>query len=271
MSHDVFLEDVLSVVEESLKATTAQAMRESIVYGVGALMDSVSCVWTELDTNLFEAKAATTTALDINQPEIDVPEALTIFNQYAYQHPVIKYVMKTEDDGVFSMSDLLTRTEFRDLELYQKFYLDQDIEDQLSVGYVENGNIKGLSVNRASWGFSDEERNALKHIAHCVFPLYRLLQDKERNETGQAPLPLIVPNINAIMGHSDLLGITPREAELLTHVAQGKCNKQIADTCCISEGTVRKHLENAYRRLGVNNRISAIIKCMAKIQHANKA
>ncbi len=79
---------------------------------------------------------------------------------------------------------------------------------------------------------------------------------------------MIEANTNTIALHSEALGITPREADLLTHVACGKSNKQIAEACGISEGTVRKHLENAYRRLGVNNRMSAITKSMAIISQS---
>ena len=268
-SNDIVLEDVLILIEESLKATTTQALRQSMVYGVGALMDSVSCVWTEVDTDLFKEGPATTTIADINKPEIDVPSALVLFNQYAYQHPIIEHIIKTDDDAAFSISDKLSRKDFNSLDLYQRFYKTQNIEDQMTVGYVDDNNVKSLLVNRTSWGFSDQERCALTHIARCVFPFYRLLKDKERKT--QQPPSLVTANINNIMLNSDHLGLTFREAELLTHVAQGKCNKQIADVCCISEGTVRKHLENAYRRLQVNNRICAVLKCIEKIQHVTKA
>ena len=44
--------------------------------------------------------------------------------------------------------------------------------------------------------------------------------------------------------------ITLTERRVLTHVAAGRSNAQIAETLCISVGTVRKHLEHAYRKLG---------------------
>ena len=66
--------------------------------------------------------------------------------------------------------------------------------------------------------------------------------------------------------HSDVLlleerrplGLTPREREILTLVAEGRTNAQIAAALWISPATVGKHLENAYARLGVTNRIAAI-------------
>ena len=262
------LEHVLLLIEEAHKATSAQALRQTIVYGVGALMDSVTCVWTELNTDLFKAKVATTTAVNINDDEVDVEKAVLVFNQYAWQHPVIAQVINTGDPSALSMSDFLTREEFKSLELYRYFYVEQSIEDQLSVGYVENGNVKGISVNRATWGFTKNERNLMEHIARCVFPFYRMLQHTAQNETGQQPLVEI--NINTIAMHYEVLGITPREAELLTQVAHGKANKQIALVCSISEGTVRKHLENIFHKLEVNNRVSAVIKSMEIIQNIVK-
>ena len=51
--------------------------------------------------------------------------------------------------------------------------------------------------------------------------------------------------------------LTPREHEIVTLVAEGKSNKEIAATLWLSPNTVRKHLENAYDKLGVRNRSAA--------------
>ena len=135
------LEDVLLVIEEAHKAKSPDKLRQDVVYGVGTLMDSVSCVWTELNTDLFRTKIATTTATNINNDEVDVEEAISIFNQHVWQHPVVAHVINTEDSSARSMSDFLTRSEFKNLGLYRYFYAMQSIEDQLSVGYVENENV----------------------------------------------------------------------------------------------------------------------------------
>jgi DNA-binding CsgD family transcriptional regulator len=54
--------------------------------------------------------------------------------------------------------------------------------------------------------------------------------------------------------------ITLTERRVLSQVAAGRSNAQIAETLCISVGTVRKHLEHAYRKLGVTNRVAAIAR-----------
>jgi HD-GYP domain-containing protein (c-di-GMP phosphodiesterase class II) len=51
--------------------------------------------------------------------------------------------------------------------------------------------------------------------------------------------------------------LTPREVEILTLVAQGQSNRQIAQQFTLSEKTVRNHVERIYNKLGVSNRIGA--------------
>ena len=55
-------------------------------------------------------------------------------------------------------------------------------------------------------------------------------------------------------------GLSERESEVLEHLSKGLSYEQIADNLFISYGTVRKHVENIYRKLRVNNRTEAIDK-----------
>ena len=52
--------------------------------------------------------------------------------------------------------------------------------------------------------------------------------------------------------------LTDRELEILHGLKSGQGYKQVAAALTISEGTVRKHVENIYRKLEVNNKVSAI-------------
>lgn len=59
---------------------------------------------------------------------------------------------------------------------------------------------------------------------------------------------------------NDLL--TERELEILTFIAKGYKNKQIAETIYITEGTVKIHINSILRKLGVSDRTQAILKAM---------
>ena len=52
--------------------------------------------------------------------------------------------------------------------------------------------------------------------------------------------------------------LSERELEILQGLKSGRGYKQVAAALNISEGTVRKHVENIYRKLEVNNKVSAI-------------
>lgn len=52
-------------------------------------------------------------------------------------------------------------------------------------------------------------------------------------------------------------GLTGREAEILLWLAEGKANQDISDILGISPRTVKKHLEQVFHKLGVENRATA--------------
>jgi DNA-binding NarL/FixJ family response regulator len=51
--------------------------------------------------------------------------------------------------------------------------------------------------------------------------------------------------------------LSHRELEILTHIVEGKSNKDIAHAIHLSPDTVKTHLRNIYQKLGVNNRSQA--------------
>ena len=59
--------------------------------------------------------------------------------------------------------------------------------------------------------------------------------------------------------------LTPREREVLSWVARGKTNAEIACLLWLSPSTVRKHLENVYAKLGVGTRTAAVASFLGLI------
>jgi DNA-binding CsgD family transcriptional regulator len=58
-------------------------------------------------------------------------------------------------------------------------------------------------------------------------------------------------------------GLTGREAEVLQAVARGYSNAEIGAELGIRPGTVKKHLERVYDKLGVKTRLAAAVKVTA--------
>ncbi|HEU5078012.1 MAG TPA: response regulator transcription factor [Opitutaceae bacterium] len=61
------------------------------------------------------------------------------------------------------------------------------------------------------------------------------------------------------------LGLTPREAEVLFWVAQGKTNPEIAVITGVQLTTVKKHLESIFQKTGVENRTTAAALALEKL------
>jgi DNA-binding NarL/FixJ family response regulator len=57
-------------------------------------------------------------------------------------------------------------------------------------------------------------------------------------------------------------GLSPREAEILLWVAQGKTNAETSVILNVTSATVKKHLENIYRKLGVEGRNAATLQAL---------
>lgn len=82
------------------------------------------------------------------------------------------------------------------------------------------------------------------------------------DESGRDDLHFLVleekapsPNPAALLP----LGLTPREAEVLFWVAQGKSNPDIATIIGAGVRTVHKHVENIFRKLGCETRAAAAV------------
>ena len=56
------------------------------------------------------------------------------------------------------------------------------------------------------------------------------------------------------------LGLTPRECEILDHLASGQSNKELARALGVSPNTVKTHLANLFAKLEVDRRVKAIEK-----------
>lgn len=56
--------------------------------------------------------------------------------------------------------------------------------------------------------------------------------------------------------------LTPREVEILEQLKAGLSYEKIAANLFISYGTVRKHIENTYRKLQVHNKVEAVQKAV---------
>jgi ATP/maltotriose-dependent transcriptional regulator MalT len=96
-------------------------------------------------------------------------------------------------------------------------------------------------------GLGDEETAALElEAARRLFA-----------ELGAAPDLARVESLTRRTAAGNRHGLTARELEVLRLVAAGKSNHSIAAELFLSDHTVRRHLQNIFRKLGVSSRAAA--------------
>lgn len=136
--------------------------------------------------------------------------------------------------------DFYTELEFSRL-LMSEFHRRQDIYHRLVVRLPpRNGVERRITLFRPPGDAPFTERD--KVVLRVLRPLLTSIRDRLE------------------MRREDVVPLTPRQVELVRHLAQGKTNRQLAKDLGLAEGTVRKHLENLYRRLGVNSRTEALAR-----------
>ena len=78
----------------------------------------------------------------------------------------------------------------------------------------------------------------------------------------QQAVPEFKPNFDSARPLQTELGLTPRVAETLLWLAQGKTNPEIAAILGNSESTVKKHVLEIFERLGVETRTAASLRAL---------
>jgi two-component system, NarL family, nitrate/nitrite response regulator NarL len=66
-------------------------------------------------------------------------------------------------------------------------------------------------------------------------------------------------NVLAAPRDETAANLSPREQEVLRHIARGASNKEIARTLAIAETTVKIHVQHILRKLGVSSRLQAAL------------
>ena len=95
-----------------------------------------------------------------------------------------------------------------------------------------------------------------------VVTLWLVRRTRDFSERDRALLALVRPALERLLREPPAAAlpqsITVQERRVLGLVATGLSNAEIAERLVVAPCTVRKHLENAYRKLGVTNRLAAV-------------
>ncbi len=230
--------------------------------GVGALIASDVLTYNEIDTRRQRA-------IVIQEPVGAISAGLVgTFERLAYQHPLISHYARTRESRPRRISDFLSLTEFRRLDLYQEFFGQLRVNYQMAVTIPSsNALVIGIAMNRTRRDFSERDRSVLDLVRPHLAQAYRNAAERtmlqERADAAEGALWSSPATV--------LASLTRREHDVLVLVADGKTNLQIADRFSLSPRTVQKHLEHVYDKLGVRTRTAAAMKLGQASQGVGRA
>ena len=161
-------------------------------------------------------------------------------------HPLCRHHQAYADFSAIRLSDVISRPRLVNSRIYAEWFRPLGIAAELEVGLTRSRTrTRNFVLDRAHGDFSLRDRAVLELLRPH---LRRIHQMTELRRAAGASQP------------DDLERLTAREAEILELVAAGLTNAAIAERLWVSPGTVKKHLENVYAKLGVANRAAAVVR-----------
>jgi DNA-binding CsgD family transcriptional regulator len=156
------------------------------------------------------------------------------------EHPLCRHQQAYADFSAKRLSDLVSPSRFVHTRVYAEWFAPGGFAAELEVGISNSrARTRNFVLNRVDGDFSDRDVAVLQMVAPHLGRIHEMHQLRGAIEPAEVEL------------------LTTREGEVLELVAAGLTNAAIAERLWISPGTVKKHLDNVYAKLGVTNRTAA--------------
>lgn len=215
-----------------LIADDQRVVRDGLVLLIG-MLDGIEVVGAASNgaeaVELAEQLRPDVVLMDLNMPVLDGIAATALLRERLPDAAVLVLTTYADDDSVFPA-----------LRAGARGYLTKDAdEDQVETA------IHNLHRGR-TWLDPVVQARLVAAIApDGPAPAEpRGAQDtRDRGTAPTAPLPD---------------GLTPREAEVLTLIAEGLSNAQICARLVVSQATVKTHINRLFAKIGVNDRAQAV-------------
>ena len=241
-------EAVLAFVRQLYAVDRVEDFPRRAILGIGGLIPCDILTFNEIEPLRQRARMVEEPAGVLSASQV------ATFEHFANQHPLITHYARTRERRSRKISDFMSLSQFRRLDLYVEFFGRLSINYQIAVTIPSSPDLViGIAVNRSRPDFSDRDRAVLDLLRPHLIQAYRNIAERstlrERAESAERALWSSPAR--------QLSTLTDREHEVLVLVAEGKTNPQIAQQLRLSSRTVQKHLEHVYEKLGVCSRTAA--------------
>jgi len=175
--------------------------------------------------------------------EQDAEEELTLdYWEARFEHPICHFHETTGDWRAHRLSDFVGSRRFHSSRIYAEWFRPQHVESLITVGLDSPLSHTKVFLLARSDGRDFDPADCL--VLDVLRPYLAMRYAAAHARVDAAP--------------ASCVELTRRERQVLDVVAEGKTNHQVAEALRISDGTVRRHLQNAYAKLGVHTRTAAV-------------
>jgi DNA-binding CsgD family transcriptional regulator len=207
-----------------------------------ALLRAVPARWASLN------EVGPDRVVAVVEPHLD-EEWFARFGELAEQNPIYQHFLRTRDGRANRFSDVTTREQLESTRLFREVYGPLGINHQLAFTLPnEPTHVLAIVLHRERRDFSDGERDLVNRARPFLIQAYR--NALAYSDALRAPSAGLEAALAAA-------GLTARQAGVVRLIALGASNGNVASRLALSERTVQKHLERAYRTLGVSTRSEA--------------
>lgn len=224
-------------IERMHSARSLPHLHEILVHGMEALI-SGDC----FDLAFFGADA-TAEECSITSSGAFTPAELAFQLEHAMEHPLAR-CFADGLSGAFQISQFVSPAQWKNTGVYS-----EGGYGRLGLGYELAVDLHGLtlptiaafSIVRASMDFSQAEREVLATLRPHICRAWQQTQQR-----GRSSSPELLRRLFPVL--------SPREAEILYWVVEGKQNAEIAAILERRLSTIQEHVENIIAKLGMENR-----------------
>jgi DNA-binding CsgD family transcriptional regulator len=222
---------------------------EELRYG---LLDAIHRALPSDYVSLNEVGPGPDEVLALIRPDATL-ESFETWARHAHENPLLQYYQRTQNGMAVRFSDFITSDELHAMPLYTELYRPMGVEYQLAFTLPGTpGQVIAIAISRGDRDYDDEDRDFANRARPFLIQAYLNALAYGAARAG-SEASFLTPLLEALLAN----GLTQREAESLRLVALGRSNHHVARTLGISHRTVGKHLERAYRKLGVADRSMA--------------
>jgi DNA-binding CsgD family transcriptional regulator len=225
-------QDLIDLTERSVP--DPRTLRDLARTAVARLVPADDLFWCELDVGRGVAAIERADGLDRPMAER--------FAAVGADHPPVADYVRTGDRTPRRLSDVVSPTDWARSRAWRHLFAEQRARYQLSA-LVDLGPTvgRGWTVVRSGRDFSTDDVRTARAVQPLLEAVWRMGAASTLPPGARAEAPL-----------------TAREVDVLRLLSTGATATAIGWSTGIAYGTVRKHIEHVYEKLGVHDRMLAV-------------